>query len=167
MSGRVRKQVGLPGGRRSLSFSLAVEDGWPSVGLECLPFDTVPGGLKLLVPPLFVKKLSVGDVITVRARRERVSSWKHTQRSRHSTIWIAELGRGITRAIKRALKRLRELGCSTSTSKDLGVYAVDVPPGQTVTLVYTFDQPGTLLYGCHVPGHYAAGMRGTITVTAK
>jgi magnesium-transporting ATPase (P-type) len=41
---------------------------------------------------------------------------------------------------------------------------VDVPAGQTVRLIYTFDEPGTLEYGCHVPGHYAAGMRGTITV---
>lgn len=45
-------------------------------------------------------------------------------------------------------------------------YAIDVPPHETVTLVYTFDDPGTLLYGCHVPGHYAAGMVGTITVEA-
>jgi Cu+-exporting ATPase len=42
---------------------------------------------------------------------------------------------------------------------------VDVPAGRTVRLVYTFDQPGTLEYGCHVPGHYPAGMRGTIVVT--
>jgi P-type Cu+ transporter len=42
---------------------------------------------------------------------------------------------------------------------------VDVPAGRTVRLVATFDRPGTLEYGCHVPGHYAAGMRGTITVT--
>jgi uncharacterized cupredoxin-like copper-binding protein len=41
----------------------------------------------------------------------------------------------------------------------------EVPAGQTVRLVYTFDQPGTLEYGCHVPGHYPAGMRGTITVS--
>ncbi|HVA26121.1 MAG TPA: heavy metal translocating P-type ATPase [Chloroflexota bacterium] len=45
-------------------------------------------------------------------------------------------------------------------------FAVDVPAGTTATLVYTFRQPGALLYGCHVPGHYAAGMKGTITVTS-
>jgi Cu+-exporting ATPase len=44
---------------------------------------------------------------------------------------------------------------------------VDIPAGKTVRLVYTFDQPGTFEYGCHVPGHYAAGMRGTITVSAS
>jgi Cu+-exporting ATPase len=42
--------------------------------------------------------------------------------------------------------------------------AVAVPAGGTARLVYTFDQPGTLEYGCHVPGHYAGGMVGTITV---
>jgi uncharacterized cupredoxin-like copper-binding protein len=50
-------------------------------------------------------------------------------------------------------------------SMDESAYAVEVPPGATVTLVYTFSQSGTLLYGCHVPGHYPAGMWGTITVT--
>jgi P-type Cu+ transporter len=43
--------------------------------------------------------------------------------------------------------------------------AVNVPAGGTARLVYTFNQPGALEYGCHVPGHYAAGMRGTITIS--
>jgi Cu+-exporting ATPase len=42
--------------------------------------------------------------------------------------------------------------------------AVNVPAGATGRLVHTFNEPGTLEYGCHVPGHYAAGMRGTITI---
>jgi uncharacterized cupredoxin-like copper-binding protein len=40
---------------------------------------------------------------------------------------------------------------------------VTVAPGQTKTLVYTFHQAGTLLFACHVTGHYQAGMRGTVT----
>ncbi|MDQ2683539.1 MAG: heavy metal translocating P-type ATPase, partial [Chloroflexota bacterium] len=43
-------------------------------------------------------------------------------------------------------------------------YAIDVPAGETVTLVYTFDEAGETLIGCHVPGHYPAGMRGVIRV---
>jgi uncharacterized cupredoxin-like copper-binding protein len=43
-------------------------------------------------------------------------------------------------------------------------YAVDVPAGETVTLVYTFDEEGMLIAGCHVPGHYGAGMKATIIV---
>jgi uncharacterized cupredoxin-like copper-binding protein len=42
---------------------------------------------------------------------------------------------------------------------------VDVPAGGTARLVYSFDQPGTLEFGCHVAGHFPAGMRGTITVS--
>ena len=41
-----------------------------------------------------------------------------------------------------------------------------VPPGQTRRLSWTFDKPGIVLFGCHVLGHWAAGMRGTIVVLA-
>jgi uncharacterized cupredoxin-like copper-binding protein len=47
---------------------------------------------------------------------------------------------------------------------DEAAFSLDVPPGQARTLVYTFRTPGAPVYGCHVPGHYAAGMRGTITL---
>jgi uncharacterized cupredoxin-like copper-binding protein len=39
-----------------------------------------------------------------------------------------------------------------------------VPPGRTRRLTWTFHDPGVVLYGCHVLGHWAAGMRGTILV---
>jgi uncharacterized cupredoxin-like copper-binding protein len=45
-----------------------------------------------------------------------------------------------------------------------GTGAVTVPPGETRRLTWTFDQPGIVLYGCHVLGHWAAGMKGTIVV---
>jgi uncharacterized cupredoxin-like copper-binding protein len=41
-----------------------------------------------------------------------------------------------------------------------------VPAGQTRRLTWTFHDPGVVLYGCHVLGHWAAGMRGTIVVLA-
>lgn len=47
-----------------------------------------------------------------------------------------------------------------------GLAAVDVEPGATGAVVYTFSGPGTILIGCHQPGHYAAGMRAVITVRA-
>ncbi len=43
--------------------------------------------------------------------------------------------------------------------------SAEVPAGRTVELTYTFDEPGTLIYGCHIPRHYGQGMRGTVTVT--
>ena len=32
-------------------------------------------------------------------------------------------------------------------------------------LTHTFVQPGQTLAGCHVAGHYAVGMKATITVS--
>lgn len=42
--------------------------------------------------------------------------------------------------------------------------AVLVEPGMTSELVYTFDSPDALLIGCHIPGHWDARMRGTISI---
>ena len=43
-------------------------------------------------------------------------------------------------------------------------HAVTLQPGESTEVVATFDEAGELLIGCHVPGHWEAGMRGTITV---
>jgi uncharacterized cupredoxin-like copper-binding protein len=42
---------------------------------------------------------------------------------------------------------------------------ISIPAGATRSTTYTFDEPGTLLIGCHLPTHYDFGMRGDITVT--
>jgi uncharacterized cupredoxin-like copper-binding protein len=41
---------------------------------------------------------------------------------------------------------------------------MSVPAGATRTTTYTFTETGTLIFGCHLPGHYAFGMRGLVTV---
>jgi uncharacterized cupredoxin-like copper-binding protein len=41
---------------------------------------------------------------------------------------------------------------------------VSLAPGETATTSYTFTEPGTLIFGCHLPGHYAYGMKGIIEV---
>ena len=41
---------------------------------------------------------------------------------------------------------------------------VSMAPGKTGMLIWTFTKPGTLQYACHVPGHYAAGMVGQLTI---
>ena len=35
---------------------------------------------------------------------------------------------------------------------------VEVEPGETGELTYTFDDAGQVQIGCHQPGHYEAGM---------
>ena len=120
---------------RSLVFPLQVVDGWPPYGSECLPFKVVPGGLQLLVAPLYVKKLSVGDVIAATEEDREVRSWKHVRPSNHTTIWLLAIRGNATRDIKRTLKRLGALGCSTSHNDDIAVSAIDVPPNVSIQCV--------------------------------
>ena len=42
---------------------------------------------------------------------------------------------------------------------------VSLPPLGTVETTLTFDEPGQILYICHLPGHEAYGMVGTLTIT--
>ena len=41
---------------------------------------------------------------------------------------------------------------------------ISVAAGETKELTHTFDAAGDTLAGCHVAGHYAGGMKATITV---
>jgi uncharacterized cupredoxin-like copper-binding protein len=41
---------------------------------------------------------------------------------------------------------------------------VSVPAGEEASTTYIFTEPGTLFIGCHLPGHYAYGMRGSVGV---
>ena len=41
---------------------------------------------------------------------------------------------------------------------------ISVPAGSVAETTFTFGGPGTILFGCHLPGHYSYGMRGEITV---
>jgi uncharacterized cupredoxin-like copper-binding protein len=41
---------------------------------------------------------------------------------------------------------------------------VQVPPGETVTLLVTFPSEGRTIAGCVVPGHYTAGMKANIII---
>jgi uncharacterized cupredoxin-like copper-binding protein len=41
---------------------------------------------------------------------------------------------------------------------------VSVGPGATAETTFTFRQAGLLFFGCHLPGHWAYGMQGSISV---
>jgi hypothetical protein len=36
---------------------------------------------------------------------------------------------------------------------------------EMASFTWHFTEPGQTRFGCHLPGHYAAGMYGTITVS--
>jgi uncharacterized cupredoxin-like copper-binding protein len=42
--------------------------------------------------------------------------------------------------------------------------AITVQPGETKPLTWTFTEAGALQFGCHISGHFADGMVGTIDV---
>ena len=44
-------------------------------------------------------------------------------------------------------------------------YMAHVQPGKKETIAWTFTKAGTFMYGCLIPGHWEAGMKGVIVVT--
>lgn len=46
-----------------------------------------------------------------------------------------------------------------------GSEIVTVPPGEQAVVTKTFDQAGTVIIGCHQPGHWESGMKATVNVT--
>jgi uncharacterized cupredoxin-like copper-binding protein len=43
---------------------------------------------------------------------------------------------------------------------------VSVGPNGTAITTFTFDEPGTFEFACHLPGHYEYGMHGDVEVAA-
>jgi uncharacterized cupredoxin-like copper-binding protein len=43
--------------------------------------------------------------------------------------------------------------------------SIGLAAGESKQLTFRFSQSGEVLIGCHVPGHYAAGMKARITIT--
>ena len=43
-------------------------------------------------------------------------------------------------------------------------YMAHVPPGETRAIVWRFSKPGVFAFGCLIPGHFDAGMKGRIVV---
>ena len=52
----------------------------------------------------------------------------------------------------------------THASHDTVPNEVTLPALETVETTITFEEPGTLTYICHLPGHEAYGMVGTLTI---
>jgi hypothetical protein len=108
-------------------FDLEVEDGWPPVAVESLPFKIKEDGFRLLNQPLFIKGLSVGDVInaTIDDITKKVSSWDIVSKSNNTTIWLLRMQD--TKIIESVLVDLRNLGCDTVSLEELGAYSINVP----------------------------------------
>jgi uncharacterized cupredoxin-like copper-binding protein len=63
----------------------------------------------------------------------------------------------------RLVQRIHELGTEAHHPRRPG--EMSVPAHTTRVTTYTFPaRDGSLIFGCHLPGHYAYGMRGEITI---
>jgi uncharacterized cupredoxin-like copper-binding protein len=61
------------------------------------------------------------------------------------------------------VQRIHEDGTEPSHAPKPG--EMSVPAGTTQTTTYTFPRSdGNLIFACHLPGHYAYGMRGVVTI---
>jgi uncharacterized cupredoxin-like copper-binding protein len=60
------------------------------------------------------------------------------------------------------VQRLHENG--THAEHDAVPGEVSVPAGKTRSTTFTFAEPGGLIIGCHLPGHYDYGMRADVIV---
>ncbi len=109
----------------SLTFKLDVVDQWPPVAVACIPVTATGDQYEVGAAPLFVKGLSVGDVIVVDELHDgQVMRWHHLRISGNSTVWLLRQSEG---GKPELLASLRELGCHTTWSGQCGVASVQVP----------------------------------------
>lgn len=110
----------------SLQFPLTVEDDWPPFGSESLPFEKSGQAYRCLAPPMFVKDLSVGDIIECELGLDGfLVHWSHISRSDRSTVWLLRLSE--SEQVQPVLQRLRDLGCNTAGIVECGCFTIDVP----------------------------------------
>lgn len=109
------------------------EQGWPPFETESLLVVDVQSGMQVQTAPLFVKCISVNDVIEPTEFLDgSVSKWRHVSKSDRSTIWLAGTG---AMAESDFLDRLRQLGCNTESLESWRIYSVDVPADVLMTAV--------------------------------
>jgi uncharacterized cupredoxin-like copper-binding protein len=65
------------------------------------------------------------------------------------------------------LRKHAELMVKYPEMKHQEPYMAHVRPGSTEQITWRFTKPGTFHFGCLVPGHFEAGMKGSIVVTAR
>ncbi len=51
------------------------------------------------------------------------------------------------------------------TIQDIGFH-LHLEPGERASAAFIAPGPGEYVFGCYIPGHFEAGMRGTLSVTA-
>jgi len=109
-----------------LHFKLNVVQAWPPVAVEGVLCTLVGSMYSVETPPLFVKGISVGDIIEVEFDGEdHVTSWRAVSQSDRTTARILRTGPGNNIAI--IISDLQSMDCRVIQLPELGCYSVDIP----------------------------------------
>lgn len=57
-----------------------------------------------------------------------------------------------------------EMGGNMEMHDEPNVFSLE--PGETKEMTWHFKESGPIEFGCHQPGHYAAGMKGSIVISS-
>jgi hypothetical protein len=88
------------------------DDGWPPVPVEGLWCEPLNGDYRLQTCPLFVKRLSVGDVIAVEMNENGdVQDFTVIEPSNNTTVWVMFWNGSILEGV---LDQLRSIECDTT-----------------------------------------------------
>jgi len=77
---------------------------------------------------------------------------------------IHEFFLGNTKAQKARDDEMKAMGPEPMKMADMS-NSLTIEPGATEELTWTFSEKGSVPFGCHQPGHFGEGMKGTIKVT--
>ncbi len=61
-------------------------------------------------------------------------------------------------------ERMNDMGATPASRADRP-NSVTVDPGATEEITWSFPKTGSVTYGCHQPGEYAKGMKGSVKVS--
>jgi Domain of unknown function (DUF4265) len=120
-----RVKAGISSLKSDIAFAITVEDGWPPFPIENLPCTILKNGIRVDAPPLFIKGLSVGDVINIENSLDTVQKWTYIKKSKRTTVWLGLTDYEIDLGI--CFDKLKKLSCNIVAMKNIGCYSIDVP----------------------------------------
>ncbi|QNN69342.1 DUF4265 domain-containing protein [Thermomonas carbonis] len=119
---------------RKRQFAIDTDGDWPPISSEAVWCDQIGNAFRLRNAPFFIKGLAVNDVFEAQpdSVNEHIFEFVVTEPSAHSLIWMLN---NTEAEIDPILSKFREVGCSTEALERFALYAIDVPPYVTDSIL--------------------------------